>query len=230
VSANESALLRVGELAKAVGKTVRAIHLYEELGLLRPATRTDGGFRLYEPEAKSRITWITKLQAIGFKLSEIQGFVRDFESASSGRQATDQVREVFNDKLRQIREQITQLEAIESDLHDALAYLDACQECSPSFAPSECSMCGHQGHERGSAPPLFASLSRTVFEKSHQGGGAVHKSGQISIEKSNRSAALEPGSGEVRKSDQGRGRKARQGEERPALEQPAREQLDTESN
>lgn len=201
ISGNESALLRVGELAKAVGKTVRAIHLYEELGLLRPATRTDGGFRLYEPEAKSRITWITKLQAIGFKLSEIQGFVADFERANSGRQATDHVRSVFNDKLREIREQIAQFEAIESDIHDALAYLDACQDCSPSFAPSECSMCGHQGHERGSAPPLFASLSRTVLEKSspgkHRSGPkaslkAGRKSGQGSARKSGSSAMRKP--------------------------------------
>ena len=31
-----STLLRVGDIARATGKTVRAIHLYEELGLLRP--------------------------------------------------------------------------------------------------------------------------------------------------------------------------------------------------
>ena len=41
-------LLRVGDLARQTGKTVRAIHLYEELGLLAPATRSSGGFRLYD--------------------------------------------------------------------------------------------------------------------------------------------------------------------------------------
>jgi MerR family transcriptional regulator, copper efflux regulator len=161
---SKSELLRVGELAKAVGKTVRAIHLYEELGLVRPATRTDGGFRLYDPEAKKRIAWIIKLQAIGFKLSEIQEFVKAFEHAPSGREATTRAREVFARKQREIRQQITQLQVIENDLNEALAYLDACNECSPSYAPSECSMCDHQGHERGSAPPLFATLSRTAAE------------------------------------------------------------------
>ena len=68
-------LMRVGELAKAVGKTVRAMHLYEELGLLEPRARSEGGFRLYGPEAVDRIHWIVKLQAIGFTLAEIQGFV-----------------------------------------------------------------------------------------------------------------------------------------------------------
>ena len=50
-------LMRVGELAKAVGKTVRAMHLYEELGLLEARARSEGGFRLYGPEAIDRIHW-----------------------------------------------------------------------------------------------------------------------------------------------------------------------------
>lgn len=157
-------LLRVGELAKAVGKTVRAMHLYEELGLVRPATRSEGGFRLYSPEAVSRISWIIKLQAIGFTLSEIQGFVREFEGSASGVAAVSRVREVFAHKLTDVRDQITQLQVIENDLQEALDYLDACDECSPRLSPVECSSCDHQGHEVGQAPPLFAGLSKTAAE------------------------------------------------------------------
>lgn len=152
-------LLRVGELAKSVGKSVRAIHLYEELDLLRPAARTSGGFRLFSEDAIDRINWITKLQAIGFSLAEIQGFVRDFESAQSGRTATDQVREVFQDKLDQIRSNLAQLKVIENDLVEALDYLESCQHCQPTLRPGECNSCDHQGHEPGAAPELFAGLS-----------------------------------------------------------------------
>src|SRR6188768_3042570 len=108
--------MRVGELAKAVGKTVRAMHLYEELGLLEPRSRSEGGFRLYGTEAIDRIHWIVKLQAIGFTLAEIQGFVKDFQSADSGREATARVRALFQQKQSQIRDQITQLQVIENDL------------------------------------------------------------------------------------------------------------------
>src|ERR1700743_2960230 len=104
-SNDDKKLMRVGELAKAVGKTVRAMHLYEELGLLEPATRSEGGFRLYGPDAVDRIHWIVKLQAIGFTLAEIQGFVRDFKGAHSGREATARVRALFTEKQAQIREQ-----------------------------------------------------------------------------------------------------------------------------
>ncbi len=153
-------LLRVGELAKAVGKTVRAMHLYEELGLLEPASRSDGGFRLYGLDAIDRIHWIVKLQAIGFTLPEIQGFVADFRDAGSGRQATDRVRSVFSDKLAQTRAQMTQLQVIENDLHEAIEYLDSCQTCS-DYTPNECGVCDHHGHVPASAPRLFAGLSRT---------------------------------------------------------------------
>ena len=153
-------LMRVGELAKAVGKTVRAMHLYEELGLLEPRARSEGGFRLYGPEAVDRIHWIVKLQAIGFTLAEIQGFVGDFQDADSGREATSRVRALFTEKQAKIREQIMQLQVIENDLSEALAYLDSCQTCTDEYAPAACGVCDHHGHQRGEAPPLFAGLSR----------------------------------------------------------------------
>ncbi len=57
-TAHSSQLLRIGDLARLTGKTVRAIHLYEELGLLHPATRSSGGFRLYERSAVERMRWL----------------------------------------------------------------------------------------------------------------------------------------------------------------------------
>ena len=48
---SEAKLLRVGELARVVGKTVRAMHLYEEMGLVKPASRSAGGYRLYAADA-----------------------------------------------------------------------------------------------------------------------------------------------------------------------------------
>ena len=162
---HQNKLMRVGDLAKRVGKTVRAMHLYEELGLLEPKARSEGGFRMYGPEAVDRIHWIVKLQAIGFTLAEIQGFVRDFKGAVSGREATERVRAMFAEKRAQIREQITQLQVIENDLGEALDYLDSCTTCSDDFAPTECGACDHHGHHKGEAPPLFAGLSKRKDDK-----------------------------------------------------------------
>jgi DNA-binding transcriptional MerR regulator len=158
----EDELLRVGEVARRVGKTVRALHLYEELGLIKPDTRSGGGFRLYHPDVVTRINWIIKLQAIGFSLSQIQEFVRDFEEAKSGRSATTRVREEFRQKLDEVRRQIKEFEVIENDLVEAIDYLESCNRCSPRYAPEECGVCDHQGHEPGDAPNLFYPLARGV--------------------------------------------------------------------
>lgn len=176
---NDPKLMRVGELAKAVGKTVRAMHLYEELGLLEPRARSEGGFRLYGPEAIDRIHWIVKLQAIGFTLAEIQGFVRDFLRAGSGREATERVRALFTEKQAQIREQITALQVIENDVSEALTYLDSCQTCTDDYAPTACGDCDHHGHQKGEAPPLFAGLSRKP--DSGAGGGKDDKPFDVPI-------------------------------------------------
>lgn len=149
-------LLRVGELAKAVGKTVRALHLYEELGLLRPAERSTGGFRLYAPEAKERILWISKLQAMGFALTEIQEFLRDWERSASAPDAMARVRAVFEQKLTQTREQLLKLTELERDLAASLAYLDSCSACEPVHTHGDCVACSIHGHA-GEEPPLLVS-------------------------------------------------------------------------
>jgi MerR family transcriptional regulator, copper efflux regulator len=160
-SSSLAKLMRVGELAKAVGKTVRAMHLYEELGLLEPDARSEGGFRMYGEAAIERIKWIVKLQAIGFTLAEIQGFIADFQGAVTGKDATTRVRSVFADKLQATRDQLTQLRAIENDLLEAIEYLDSCETCAPTYTPNSCGVCDHHGHHPEHAPKLFAGLSRS---------------------------------------------------------------------
>ena len=62
--------MKIGQLARKTGKTVRALHLYEEMGLLSPE-RSEGGFRLYGSDELARVYWISKLQDMGFKLGQI---------------------------------------------------------------------------------------------------------------------------------------------------------------
>ena len=154
-------LLRVGELAKAAGKTVRALHLYEELGLLTPASRSTGGFRLYGPDAVERVGWIQKLQDMGFSLPEIQGFLRDYEGSASGPAGMARVRAIFADKLRETREQLGRLAALEKDLAASLGYLETCNTCETSHTVSECSGCGHHGHDPITKPDLIAGLKES---------------------------------------------------------------------
>src|SRR4051794_10103533 len=91
----EEELLQVGDLARAVGKTVRAIHLYEELGLLKAHERSKGRYRLFTPDAIVRVRWIGKLQSLGLSLTEIQGIERARNDVPSAQSAAARLRELY---------------------------------------------------------------------------------------------------------------------------------------
>ena len=63
---------RVGELARRTGLTVRALHHYDEIDLLRPSLRTPAGHRLYERDDVARLQQIQSLRQMGFTLDEIR--------------------------------------------------------------------------------------------------------------------------------------------------------------
>jgi DNA-binding transcriptional MerR regulator len=63
--------MRIGELAAAAGVSNRTVDFYTQLGLIQPATRTDGGFRLYESSTVDLIAAIRRLEASGMALDDI---------------------------------------------------------------------------------------------------------------------------------------------------------------
>lgn len=64
-------LLKVGELAKRTGLTVRALHHYDSIGLLRPSGRSEGGYRLYNREDVARLHGIQTLRQMGVPLADV---------------------------------------------------------------------------------------------------------------------------------------------------------------
>lgn len=62
--------LKVGELARRTGISIRTLHHYEEIGLLRPR-RTESGHRVYDAEDVIRLQWVMSLRQIGLALNEI---------------------------------------------------------------------------------------------------------------------------------------------------------------
>ncbi|HZU12967.1 MAG TPA: MerR family transcriptional regulator [Chloroflexota bacterium] len=65
----------VGELARRTGLTVRALHHYDEIGLLRPAHRSEAGYRLYAPAEVTRLLQIQSLRQLGFSLTDIRALL-----------------------------------------------------------------------------------------------------------------------------------------------------------
>jgi len=64
--------LKVGELARRTGLTVRTLHHYDEIGLLRPTQHTESGYRLYTAGDVARLQRVISLRQLGFSLDEIR--------------------------------------------------------------------------------------------------------------------------------------------------------------
>ena len=64
--------LKVGELAKRTGLTVRTLHHYDEIGLLKPSLHTDAGYRLYTAADVARLQQVLSLRQLGFSLEEVR--------------------------------------------------------------------------------------------------------------------------------------------------------------
>ena len=151
-------LMQVGDLAKEAGKTVRAIHLYEELQLLKPAARSKGRYRLYNRAALVRIRWIGKLQDMGFSLTDIQSVVRDWEDGASASTTMRKMREVYEKKLEETRAHLVRLQSLAREIEASLSYLETCDDvCDPERLLSFCKKCelhGCQDH----VPDLVAGF------------------------------------------------------------------------
>jgi MerR family copper efflux transcriptional regulator len=80
-SASEKALavMQIGEVAARTGLSLRSLRHWEEVGLLRPSGRTEGGFRLYTELDVEKILVIRRMKPLGFTLEEMSAAMRDIE-------------------------------------------------------------------------------------------------------------------------------------------------------
>ncbi|MDQ3126870.1 MAG: MerR family transcriptional regulator, partial [Chloroflexota bacterium] len=75
---DEPRLRRIQEVAAELGLTARSIRYYEELGLLAPAARSEGAYRLYDADDIERLRFIKGLRDdAGFSLAEIGQLLED---------------------------------------------------------------------------------------------------------------------------------------------------------
>ena len=131
-------LLRIQEVAADVGLTARSIRYYEELGLLKPAARSEGAYRLYDADDVERLRFIKGLRDdAGFSLAEIGQLLEDEDARARNRErfrATgdpDEQRTILRESSARIDHQISilrakveRLEAMIREAQERRAHLD----------------------------------------------------------------------------------------------------------
>ncbi len=114
----EARLLRINEVAAETGLTTRAIRYYEEIGLLEPAARSEGDYRLYDASDLDRLLFIRNLRDdAGFSLAQIGQLLEDDEARERNRERfrqtgdPDERRSLILDARARVDNQIEILEA-----------------------------------------------------------------------------------------------------------------------
>ena len=152
-------LYRIGELAARTDKTVRALHLYEEMGLLTPAGRTKSGYRMYDNGNVERIQYISRLQHLDLTLGDIAELLTDWATEQQSESAMAKLRTLYRAQLRAVKQKRLELDALERELAESVAFLDGCTGCGQQEAAIDaCSTCVEAQRADEAKPTLIMGL------------------------------------------------------------------------
>ena len=106
----QARLLRIQEAAAEAGLTSRSVRYYEEVGLLRPAARSEGDYRLYDATDVERLRFIKGLRDdAGFSLAEIAQLLEDEDARERGHEAYHATTDP-TERLRILRDRVSRYE------------------------------------------------------------------------------------------------------------------------
>ena len=108
--------LKIGELAKSLGVTPRTLRYYEEIGLMPPALRLEGGARVYAPDEVLRLRFILKLKELGITLEEMTELSGIYEQKKTPKGILPRLVEMLDDHLLKIDEKITRISALRTEI------------------------------------------------------------------------------------------------------------------
>lgn len=105
--------MQIGKVAEQTGLNVDTIRFYEKQRLLKRASRSNGGFRLFTAADIQAIQFIRRAQELGFSLNEIRELLilRNEETGSCSH-----MRDLLQSKVAVVKNKIAQLRALELDL------------------------------------------------------------------------------------------------------------------
>lgn len=109
--------MHIGEVAARTELSLRSLRHWEEVGLLQPSGRTDGGFRLYTEDDVEKILVIRRMKPLGFSLDEMKAAMSDLEtlreaaaSASARNEAQTHLADVKSQAEERRKKLVRQLE------------------------------------------------------------------------------------------------------------------------
>jgi DNA-binding transcriptional MerR regulator len=109
---------QIGELARDLGITTRTLRLYEQLGLIDPPKRTEGGIRFYDKEDIRRIKFVLKVKELGLSLKQMQELAEIYRETKITDRIMPRLIEILDGHTEAIRRKIRKLSSLERDIKD----------------------------------------------------------------------------------------------------------------
>lgn len=137
----EGRLMRIGELAKKAGTSLRTIRYYEELGLIGHTVRTKGGFRLYAKDELQKVKLIKDLQLLDFPLSRIREILEKRKGAKTGAEMAPPMQALLAQQLEEIEARIARYQMMQKAIKETLGILQCCMVCGLPPGKEVCWSC-----------------------------------------------------------------------------------------
>jgi DNA-binding transcriptional MerR regulator len=107
---------QIGELARSLGVTARTLRLYEQLGLIDPPQRTDGGIRFYTKEDIRRIKFVLKVKELGLSLKQMQDLAEIYRQTKTEERIMPRLIELLDSHTDAIHRKIEKLSSLARDI------------------------------------------------------------------------------------------------------------------
>ena len=108
--------MQISDLAKALHITTRTIRLYEQMGLVEPPKRTEGGIRVYEKADIKRFKFVLKLKTLGLSLQEMKELADLYNQEQLPDKIMPRLIELLDNHLHNIKKQISGLQSLDLDI------------------------------------------------------------------------------------------------------------------
>ena len=120
---SEALPLKIGEVARRSGLTVKTIRFYCDQWLIRPSGRSEGGYRLFGAEVFTELALIRTLKGMEIALQDVQGIL---ESRRSGLCTCTALQSRIRAKAGEIGQKIEALHSLQTEL---LTMLESWEDC-----------------------------------------------------------------------------------------------------
>ena len=113
--------MNIGQAAKHSGLSAKMIRYYESIGLLKPAHRSDSGYRLYNDDDLHTLAFIKRSRDLGFSLDEVGKLLALWQDRQ---RASSDVKALARQHIDELNQKIVELTSLRDTLQDLV---DSCQ-------------------------------------------------------------------------------------------------------